>query len=159
MTRIFALLFSAFLLNSCGSVQPANASAEETANQVSSSVIVFKQIQLKLQVLKKDAATFIIEDELITLNIDLEQGQYSGKSACNSYFGKVELIGEDRLHFYAGGMTEMMCEDAIMMWEKRYLDALLDREFTVNEQKSNLLFASEESGIALTFIKSSNQEE
>ena len=159
MTRIFVLLIAALLLNSCGSVQPANASSEETVNQVASSVITFKQIQLKLQILKNEAATFAVEGETITLNIDLEEGQYSGKSTCNSYFGKVELIGEDRLRFYAGGMTEMMCEEPIMLWEKRYLDALLDREFTVNEQKSNLLFASEESGIALTFIKSSNQEE
>lgn len=159
MLRVLTLLFLSFISLSCNTTKHAKTNATEPVNEASTKGITFKQVQLKLQVIKKNKDVFSVTNEVISLDINVEQGIYSGKSTCNSYFGKVELIGENSLHFYMGGMTEMMCDEHAMTWEKHFMNALTSHEFTVNEFKNNVQFTNTESALVLTFVKTAKQEE
>ena len=74
---------------------------------------------------------YLLESFEINLSIDLKNESYTGNSGCNSFFGKVEMVGQDKLLFRVGGITEMMCEQSVMEWESRFLNALMESEFTL----------------------------
>jgi heat shock protein HslJ len=58
-----------------------------------------------------------------TLALDAEQGQASGFSGVNSYFGAYELVGE-RLSFGALAATRMAGPPELMAMEQIFLEAL-----------------------------------
>ena len=59
----------------------------------------------------------------VTLTVDGDE--VSGSSACNSYFGTVEIDGSS-VRFEGLGGTEMACEPDVMALEQTYLAALAD---------------------------------
>lgn len=58
--------------------------------------------------------------------ISFEDGEVSGTTGCNSYFGEYKVDG-DQISFGAMGMTEMWCED-VADQESVYLQLLADAE-------------------------------
>jgi heat shock protein HslJ len=66
-------------------------------------------------------------------------GQVSGTSGCNSYFGTYEAHDDGRLSIGALGGTEMACEEPLMALESAYLAALGGVErFTVDDASLTL---------------------
>jgi heat shock protein HslJ len=59
----------------------------------------------------------------VTLAFDAPSGQVSGGSGCNRYFAGYTLTGEG-LSFAQAGATMMACEEAQMVLERAFLDAL-----------------------------------
>lgn len=86
-------------------------------------------------------------DLMMTLNIDSVMN-VNGKSACNSFFGKVDYKN-DSLFFGKLGSTRMMCDELKNEWETKYLSSLTsplkidvsgNGKFTLSNEKSTLSF-------------------
>ncbi len=58
------------------------------------------------------------------VSLEFADGQVSGRSACNSYFGGYTADDDGSLSFDALGGTEMACEEPLMTLEAAYLSAL-----------------------------------
>ena len=58
------------------------------------------------------------------ISLGFADGQVSGRSACNSYFGGYTADDDGALSFDALGGTEMACEEPLMSLEAAYLSAL-----------------------------------
>jgi len=148
------------ILSACGSQNSAMiTSEEESINELSNSIITFNQISLDLVSIKTPEQFYSLDKGMnITLNINVDEGRYNGKSGCNSYFGGVEIIDQDKIYFSPGGITEMMCEKPIMIWESRFLNALMENQFFVNEAENTIIFSDPANGYSMTFTKSMNSE-
>ena len=157
MNKVFVAL--TILLSSCGAMKTANQSTSESINQTENQIIAFEQLYLKLQSIKNGDRVDLVEDIEITLFVDVLEASYSGKSGCNRYFGSIELINQDQIKFNIGGSTEMMCEDAIMLWETKYYKALMERNFVVTETESSVMLTEESGGMVLSFDKVNTPEE
>jgi len=149
----------ALILSACGAQNAAIVSNEESMNEQSSSVITFNTIALQLNSIKTKDNYYLLESFEINLSIDLKNESYTGNSGCNSFFGKVEMVGQDKLLFRVGGITEMMCEQSVMEWESRFLNALMESEFTVNESGKTVLFSGDEGIKTMSFTRIETAEE
>jgi heat shock protein HslJ len=58
------------------------------------------------------------------VSLEFADGQVSGRSACNSYFGGYTADDDGSLSLDALGGTEMACEEPLMTLEAAYLSAL-----------------------------------
>ena len=58
------------------------------------------------------------------ITIAFEDGQASGRAACNSYGGAYDAADDGSLSFQSFAVTEMACEAALMALESAYLEAL-----------------------------------
>ena len=86
-----------------------------------------------------------------TLTIEFADGQISGSSGCNSYFGSYEITG-DIIKVSGVGATLMACIDpeGVMDQEQIFLEYLQDAQrFTLDDEQL-MIFQSERE--ALTFI-------
>ena len=59
-----------------------------------------------------------------TVTLSFEDGQATGRAACNSYSGAYEAGDDAALSFEGFAVTEMACEPALMTLEAAYLAAL-----------------------------------
>jgi len=151
MNRIFISLATLLLL-SCGAGKNAQQTNEaDYTNE--SSIITFETLSLQLINLQIGETLHKVKDVEISLYIDVQGKSYSGRSGCNSYFGTLELVNEDQIKFLPGGQTEMMCEEGIMAWESRYLNALFDKPFSVTDRTANATLYAEDGKVILTFVK------
>jgi len=69
----------------------------------------------------------VLADEVpsgATITLSFEDGQASGRAACNSYRGAYEAGDDASLSFEGVSVTEMGCEPALMTLEAAYLAAL-----------------------------------
>lgn len=70
-----------------------------------------------------------------TVTLTIDGGDATGTSACNSYFGTIEIDGAS-VRFEGLGGTEMACEPGAMALEQAYLGALADvREAAVEDDQ------------------------
>lgn len=148
------IAFGAIFLLACGSTKNAATTTEaESANEMENQAITFDNISLQLLSIKTDDRTQKTGDIEITLYVDVKGGNYSGKNACNSYFGSVQKIGEDQLSFKMGGSTEMMCDSLKMSWEAAYYNALLGKSFSVYTNETNAIFTEVDGNTVLSYKK------
>jgi len=89
----------------------------------------------------------------ITLTLEKTALGYSGKSACNRYFGQFELVSASRVNFKVGGSTEMMCEENLMQWEVRYFNALINHTYDIIEGDEEVIFKEVDGDIKLVWRK------
>ena len=113
----------------------------------------FEYLSLKLVNLSMDGELYKAKDVEVTLHLDLPGKSYSGKAACNSFFGSLEVIGEDAIKFLPGGSTEMMCEAEAMQWQARVFNALIGHTFNVTNRKDNATLTQVDGSIMLAFEK------
>lgn len=74
-----------------------------------------------------------LADSKITLSFDAD-GQVSGSSGCNRYFGGYRLLGDERLEIGPLAGTRKFCQGEPGEQERRYLDALqATTGFALNE--------------------------
>ncbi len=153
MNRII-LAFSVLFILACGSTKNASTTSEaEAANEMESQAITFDNISLQLLSIQTDDRPKKTGEIEITLYVDVKGGSYSGKNACNRYFGSVQKIGEDQLSFEMGGSTEMMCDSLKMSWEAAYYNALLGKSFSVYTNETNAIFTEVDGSTILSFRK------
>ena len=150
MHKLYAIILLV-IATSCGSTSSSPESTE--ASETMKPSISFETVTLALTDLTVAEETWENEAYEITLNVDLTKNNYNGKSGCNSFFGTVERVGDGQLKFGMAGVTEMMCEEGIMHWEARYLNALTDKVFQVFEQKNTVLLKDDQQNTVLTFTK------
>jgi heat shock protein HslJ len=72
-----------------------------------------------------DSPQVLVGDTEITLEFDVAGGQINGSAGCNSYFGDIEIKGNE-LSVGMVGSTEMYCMDpeGVMEQETAYTSAL-----------------------------------
>ena len=91
-----------------------------------------------------------------TATIEFTDGQISGSSGCNSYFGSYKIVA-DTIEITDVGATLMACLDpeGVMEQEQLFLEYLQDaRRFTHNDEQL-AIFQSENE--ALTFVPQKKQ--
>ncbi len=159
MRNTILIISLLFISLSCSKATKNITEAEPTVKKTHQP-ISFKKIALQLNAISVNEEVFILgEDMQIDLNIDLTTGMYNGKSSCNGYFGKVELINDHKLMFVAGGMTEMLCDKETMEWEARYMNALIGKEFYYNLKEKTVVFSDEANSVSLSFVSDADEEE
>lgn len=94
-------------------------------------IVDFEQISLTLIEIKIDGKSYSPGAEEITLYIDAKGKTYSGKAACNSFYGRLEITDNKILRFMPGASTEMLCEAEAMQWQARIFNALFGRAYTL----------------------------
>lgn len=105
-------------------VAPNQEEAKQNTTTVASA-------NYKLVTFIKEGEDFPIpEGAEVTLNIDGEN--FSGKAACNNYFGSFQKDDNDMLVISPIGSTQMACEQPLMDFEYQYLQVLQ----TVNSVKT-----------------------
>ena len=84
---------------------------------------------------------------MITLNVD-STFSVNGKSACNSYFGNVD-IKNDSVTFSRMAVTRMMCDEESNKWERDY-HSVLSQPFIIEaKEKSSFTLVNTETRIEL----------
>ena len=88
-----------------------------------------------------------------------EDGQASGRAACNSYGGAYDAGDDGSLSFEGFAVTQMGCEPPLMTLESAYLDALgsatafsVDGTLTVHGDGIDLTFDEEVPPVALPLV-------
>lgn len=110
------LLALATLIGTIGcTIQPPPATAEPTS--AGSALVGSNWILVSLNGVEP------LADNEITLRFDAD-GQVSGSSGCNRYFGGYRQPGDNRLEIGPLAGTRKFCQGEPGQQEKRYLDAL-----------------------------------
>ena len=93
------------------------------------------------------------------VTIAFEDGQASGRAACNSYGGAYDAGDDGSLSFESFAVTAMACEEPLMSLESAYLEALgavtgfgVDGKLTLNGDEIDLTFDEEVSPVALPLV-------
>ena len=93
------------------------------------------------------------------VTIAFEDGQASGRAACNSYGGAYDAGDDGSLSFESFAVTAMACEAPLMTLESAYLEALgavtgfgVDGKLTLNGDEIDLTFDEEVSPVALPLV-------
>ena len=93
------------------------------------------------------------------VTIAFEDGQASGRAACNSYGGPYDAGDDGSLSFESFAVTAMACEAPLMTLESAYLEALgavtgfgVDGKLTLNGDEIDLTFDEEVSPVALPLV-------
>lgn len=110
-------------------------------------------LNLKLETYKKGSEIQKASGVEITLLMEKGPMQYSGKAACNRYFGGFEMINDSRVNFKPGGSTEMMCSQELMTWEVLYFNALMNHTYDIVEGEDEVIFKEVDGDIKLTWRK------
>ncbi len=153
MKKILTMIIAASLLASCGSsMQTSENETKDTMESSENQIITFEIANLRLTSLNENGSIETTDEVAISLNLDLTEGRYHGKSGCNNYFGKVEKINQDQIIFRPGGITEMMCQQDIMVWEAKYMNALVDKPFFVNVKDNVVMLSSASGDIQMQFL-------
>jgi len=91
--------------------------------------------------------------------IAFEDGQASGRAACNSYGGAYDAGDDGSLSFESFAVTAMACEAPLMTLESAYLEALgavtgfgVDGKLTLRGDEIDLTFDEEVSPVALPLV-------
>jgi heat shock protein HslJ len=94
-----------------------------------------------------------------SVTIAFEEGQASGRAACNSYGGAYDAGDDGSLSFEGFGVTEMGCEPSLMTLESAYLEALgtvtgfvVDGTLTLHGDGADLTFDEEVPPVALPLV-------
>jgi heat shock protein HslJ len=94
-----------------------------------------------------------------TITLSFEDGQASGRAACNSYGGAYDAGDDGSLSFEGFAVTEMGCEPPLMTLESAYLDALgavtgfrVDGKLTLHGDGVDLTFDEEVPPVALPLV-------
>jgi heat shock protein HslJ len=94
-----------------------------------------------------------------TVTIAFEDGQASGRAACNSYGGAYDAGDDGSLSFQGFSVTEMGCEPGLMTLESVYLEALgtvtgfrIDAKLTLHGDGVDLTFDEEVPPVALPLV-------
>jgi heat shock protein HslJ len=94
-----------------------------------------------------------------TITIAFEDGQASGRAACNSYGGAYDAGDDGSLSFEGFAVTEMGCEPGLMALESAYLEALgmvtgfsVDETLTLRGDGVELTFDEEVPPVALPLV-------
>ena len=94
-----------------------------------------------------------------TVTLSFEDGQASGRAACNSYGGAYDAGDDGSLSFEGFAVTEMGCEPPLMTLESAYLDALgavtgfsVDGKLTLRGDGVDLTFDEEVPPVALPLV-------
>jgi putative lipoprotein len=85
-----------------------------------------------------------------TIRFETEE-RVAGSGGCNRYFGSVELKGES-VKFGPLGTTQMMCDEAVIDQEKRFL-AALGKAYKIGIDGAHLLIHSEDLEKPLKFSR------
>ena len=153
MNRLI-LLVSIVVLTACSASKQSSDMATTVADdKQAAKEFDFEYLSLKLVNLSMDGELYKAKDVEVTLHLDLPGKSYSGKAACNSFFGSLEVIGEDAIKFLPGGSTEMMCEAEAMQWQARVFNALIGHTFNVTNRKDNATLTQVDGSIMLAFEK------
>jgi heat shock protein HslJ len=84
------------------------------------------------------------------ITAEFADGQVSGSSGCNSYFGSYEVKG-DKITFGAMGSTLMACQEDVMAQEQEFLSYVGEaKSFVIRD---NRLVISRPDGGTLIFTK------
>jgi len=93
------------------------------------------------------------------VTIAFEDGQASGRAACNSYGGAYDAGDDGSLSFESFAVTAMACEEPLMSLESAYLEALgavtgfgVDGKLTLHGDEIDLTFDEEVSPVALPLV-------
>ena len=93
------------------------------------------------------------------VTIAFEDGQASGRAACNSYGGAYDAGDDGSLSFEGFAVTEMACEPELMSLESAYLEALatvtgfgVDGTLTLHGPDVDLTFDEEVPPVALPLV-------
>ena len=93
------------------------------------------------------------------VTIAFEDGQVSGRAACNSYGGAYDAGDDGSLSFESFAVTAMACEEPLMSLESAYLEALgavtgfgVDGKLTLHGDEIDLTFDEEVSPVALPLV-------
>ena len=93
------------------------------------------------------------------VTIAFEDGQASGRAACNSYGGAYDAGDDGSLSFESFAVTAMACEAPLMTLESAYLEALgavtgfgVDGKLTLHGDEIDLTFDEEVSPVALPLV-------
>lgn len=82
-----------------------------------------------------------------------EPGRVAGLAGCNRYFGPVTLNG-DAISIGNLATTRMMCPDALMDQDQRFMEALSKAErLALDDQRQILLIYAEDDELLLRFGK------
>ena len=94
-----------------------------------------------------------------TITIAFEDGQASGRAACNSYGGAYDAGDDASLSFEGFSVTEMACDPELMTLEAAYLAALdkvtsfgVDGKLLLQGQAEDLTFEREVPPVALPLV-------
>ena len=153
MNRVIYILITALLTACSFSQETSKTTISETESAEIVKIIEIEVLNLNLVSLTMDGQHYNAQNVDVTLMIDIPGKSYSGKAACNSYFGSLEIVGEDAIKFLPGGSTEMMCEVERMQWEARVYNALFGNTFTATNRKENATFTQVGGDIILVFEK------
>lgn len=104
-----------------------------------------------------DLVDHVPSDAAIT--ITFEDGQASGRAACNSYSGAYDADDDGSLSFEGFAVTEMACDPELMALESAYLEALatvtgfrVDGTLTLHGDGVDLTFDEEVPPVALPLV-------
>ena len=93
------------------------------------------------------------------VTLEFEDGQASGRAACNSYGGAYDAGDDGSLSFEGFAVTEMGCEPELMTLESAYLEALgtitgfaVDGKLTLHGDGMDLTFDEEVPPVALPLV-------
>jgi heat shock protein HslJ len=93
------------------------------------------------------------------VTLTFEDGQASGRAACNSYGGAYDAGDDGSLSFDGFAVTEMACEPELMSLESTYLEALgavtgfhVDGNLTLHGDGIDLTFEEEVPPVALPLV-------
>jgi heat shock protein HslJ len=94
-----------------------------------------------------------------TVTLTFEDGQASGRAACNSYGGAYDAGDDGSLSFEGFAVTEMACEPVLMSLESAYLEALgavtsfnVDAQLMLHGDGVDLTFDEEVPPVALPLV-------
>ena len=147
MNKLGLIFFLIVALGACKTMQKSSSSTPETEEL---KPLKADSYQLELTEIKNGNEVLDMEGKNILLIIDLEKNTYSGKSGCNSYFGKIEMTQGNSYKFNVGGVTEMLCGQEVMQREARYLNALVNHEFKISEKGKSVFFKGDDSSLTFT---------
>ena len=159
MNKTLALLAMLVLAACTATKQSTELVNNEADYTQAAQALNFEYLSLKLVNLNMEGELYKAKDVEVSLYIDIPGKSYSGKAACNSYFGSLEIVGEDAITFLPGGSTEMMCEAEAMQWQARVFNALIGHTFNVTNRKDNATLTQVEGSIIMAFEKAESIQE
>ena len=100
---------------------------------------------------EREKPKLLIEDTEINIEFKSAEGQFSGSTGCNQYFGSYEMDGRNLSIPGPIGATEMACLEPIMRQEQEYLKLLESVESFRIQNDKLIINCSDNKGIF--FIK------
>jgi putative lipoprotein len=144
--RILPALLASYVLVACAGGTSAHSQRAEPAMQNSAAAVDFGDLSGTTWVAEDIDNQGVLDNLQSRLQI-ISIAEVAGFAGCNSYHGPAELGSATKLRLGPFATTRMMCAEAVMEQERRFLDAL-SRAHSAHMQ-NGLLFLLDDAGVTI----------